>query len=164
MTVTDMKNSLFKFKRPLALFVAVVVLLCHCYLLISQTHTATVYIKFIGEKAEEGQAADGSVLMPYEITDPYVVGEALKQLGINDVKASTIAQKITVTPMISSAEEEKYASWIEQFSSYDETEDVYNVNLAGEFDGNEYVVENGIIKLAATKGQARVASITIELQ
>ena len=123
MTVTEMKNSLLKYKRPLALFVAVVMLLCHGYLLISQTHTATVYIKFIGEKAEEGQAANGSVLMPYEITDSYVVGEALKQLGINDIKASTIAQKITVTPMISSAEEEKYASWIDRFSTYDETED-----------------------------------------
>ena len=123
MTVTDIQNALLKYKRPLALFVAIVVLLCHFYLGISQTHTATVYIKYVGENAEKGQAANGSVLKPYEITDSYVVGEALKQLGINDIKASSLAQKITVTPVLSTAEEEKYASWIDGFSSYDETED-----------------------------------------
>lgn len=123
MTVTDIQNALLKYKKPLALFVAAVILLCHFYLMVEQTHTATVYIKYLGEKAENGQAADGSALKPYEITDSYVVGEALKQLGINDIKASSLAQKITVTPVMSTAEEEKYASWIDQFSSYDETED-----------------------------------------
>ena len=123
MTVTDIQNCLLKYKRPLAIFVAIAVLLCHGYLLVSQTHTATVYIKYLGEQAENGMAADGSVLKPYEITDSYVVGETLKQLGINDVKASTLAQKITVTPVLSTAEEEKYASWIDRFSSYEDTED-----------------------------------------
>ena len=123
MTVTDIQNILLKYKRPLALFVAIVVLLCHFYLGITQTHTATVYIKYVGENAENGQAANGSALKPYEITDSYVVGEALKQLGINDIKASSLAQKITVTPVLSTAEQEKYASWIDQFSSYEETED-----------------------------------------
>ena len=123
MTVTDIQNALLKHKRSLALFVAIVVLLCHCYLGIAQTHTATVYIKYLGEKPENGQAANGSVLKPYEITDAYVVGEALKQLGINDIKASSLAQRITVTPVLSKAEQEKYASWIDQFSSYEETED-----------------------------------------
>ena len=123
MTVTDIQNILLKYKRPLALFVAVVVLLCHCYLGLAQSHVATVYIKYLGENPENGQAANGSVLKPYEITDSYVVGEALKQLGVNDIKASSLAQKITVTPVLSTAEEEKYASWIDQFSSYEETED-----------------------------------------
>ena len=123
MTVTDIQNILWKYKRSLALFVAIVVLLCHCYLGMEQTHTAAVYIKYLGENAENGQAANGSALKPYEITDSYVVGEALKRLGINDIKASSLAQKITVTPVLSTAEEEKYASWIDQFSSYDETED-----------------------------------------
>ena len=123
MTVTDIQNVLLKYKRPLALFVAVTVLLCHFYLGFAQSHTATVYIKYLGEKPENGQAANGSVLKPYEITDSYVVGEALKQLGINDIKASSLAQKIIVTPVLSIAEEEKYASWIDQFSSYEETED-----------------------------------------
>lgn len=123
MTVTDIQNILLKYIRPLALFVAIVILLCHCYLGIAQTHSATVYIKYLGEEAENGQTANGSVLKPYEITDSYVVGEALKQLGINDMKASAFAQKITVTPMLSTAEEEKYASWIDDFSSYEETEE-----------------------------------------
>lgn len=123
MTVTDIQNILLKYKRPLALFVSIVILLCHFYLGITQTHTATVYIKYLGEKPENGQAANGSALKPYEITDSYVVGEALKQLGINDIKASTLAQKITVTPVLSKAEQDKYASWIDQFSSYEETEE-----------------------------------------
>lgn len=123
MTVTDIQNTLLKYKRPLALFVAVAVLLCHFYLGAAQTHTATVYIKYLGESAENGQAANGSVLKPYEITDSYVVGEALKQLGFNDINASGLAQKITVTPVLSTAEKEKYASWIDQFSSYEETEE-----------------------------------------
>ena len=123
MTVTDIQNILLKYKRPLALFVAITVLLCHFYLGTAQTHTATVYIKYLGENPENGQAANGAVLKPYEITDSYVVGEALKQLGINDIKASSLAQKITVTPVLSTAEQEKYASWIDRFSSYEETED-----------------------------------------
>lgn len=123
MTVTDIQNMLLKYVRPLALFVAAAVLLCHAYLGAAQTHIATVYIKYLGEKAENGQAANGSVLKPYEITDSYVVGEALKQLGINDMKASALAQKITVSPVLSNAEEEKYASWIDRFSSYEETEE-----------------------------------------
>ena len=108
MTVTDIQKSLLKHKRPLILFVAIVVLLCHCYLGFAQTHTATVYIKYVDENAKNGQAANGSVLKPYEIADSYVVGEALKQLGINDIKASSLAQKITVTPVLSKAEQEKY--------------------------------------------------------
>ena len=123
MTVTDIQKALLKYKRPLALLVAIVVLLCHFYLGIAQTHTATVYIKYVDENAKNGQAADGSVLKPYEITDSYVVGEALKQLGINDISASSLAQNITVTPVLSTAEKEKYASWIDQFSSYEDTED-----------------------------------------
>ena len=123
MTVTDIMNALLKHKRYLVLFVAVAMLLCHGYLLLEQSYTATVYIKYIDKNAENGRTANGSVLMPYEITDSYVVGEALKQLGINDMKASALAQKITVTPVVSTAEEEKYASWIDRFSSYEETED-----------------------------------------
>lgn len=123
MTVTDIQNALLKYMRPLALFVALVVLLCHVYLGKAQTHTATVYIKYVGENADNGLTANGAALNPYEITDSYVVGEALKQLGTNDIRASSLAQKITVTPVLSTAEQEKYASWIDRFSSYEETEE-----------------------------------------
>lgn len=123
MTVTDIQKTLLKYKRPLVLFVAIVMLLCHFFLGITQSHIATVYIKYLGENPENGLAVNGSVLNPYEITDSYVVGEALKQLGINDMKASSLAQKITVTPVLSKAEQDKYASWIDRFSSYEETED-----------------------------------------
>ena len=123
MTVTDIQNALLKYKRPLALFLSIVMLLCHFYLGSAQTCTATVYIKYLGENPENGLAANGSELEPYEITDSYVVGEALKQLGINDIKASSLAQKITVTPVVSTAEQDKYASWIDRFSSYEDTEE-----------------------------------------
>lgn len=123
MTVTDIQNILLKYRRSLALFVSIVMLFCYFYLGFAQTHTATVYIKYLGENPENGLAANGSTLKPYEITDSYVVGEALKQLDINDIKASSLAQKITVTPVLSMAEQDKYASWIDQFSSYEETED-----------------------------------------
>ena len=54
MTVTDIQNCILKYKRPLTLFVAISLLLCHCYITIAQTHTATVYIKYLGENAKNG--------------------------------------------------------------------------------------------------------------
>ena len=69
MTVTDIQNILLKYKRPLALLVSIVMLLCHFYLGVAQSCTATVYIKYLGENPENGYAANGSELKPYEITD-----------------------------------------------------------------------------------------------
>ena len=48
MTVTDIQNILLKYIRHLALFVAIIVLLCHFYLGYAQTYSATVYIKYVG--------------------------------------------------------------------------------------------------------------------
>ena len=64
MTVTDIQNALLKYKRPLALFVAIVVLMCHFYLGIEQTHTAAVYIKYVGENAENASGSPGRCPSP----------------------------------------------------------------------------------------------------
>lgn len=122
MTAKDIQQSLWNSRKGIALLVAAALLLCFVYIGLQQSYTAEVYIKYLDESAEKGTAPDRSVLNPYEIADPYVVSKALAQLGVNDLKASSICQKITVTPVISIAEEEKYASWVNSFSSYEESE------------------------------------------
>lgn len=123
MIATDIFEALWKRKNIIALFVAVALLFCHTYLFVGQTYTATVYIKFLEESAVDGVATNGTKLDPYEIADPYIVGKVLSQLGMEDKSANSIAQRIKVTPVISSAEQEKYASWIDQFSDYENTEE-----------------------------------------
>ena len=123
MIATEIFTSFWKQKKVIALFVAIALLVCHACILIGQTHTATVYIKFLEQNALEGTATNGTKLNPYEITDSYIVSKALNQLGMKEKNVNAIAQRINVTPMISSAEQEKYASWINEFSDYEKTED-----------------------------------------
>ena len=42
---------------------------------------------------------------------------------MQDKNVNALAQRIKVTPVISAAEQEKYASWIDQFSDYENTEE-----------------------------------------
>lgn len=123
MTVADIQQWLWKSRKWIAVFVAAALLLCFAYIGFKQTYAAEVYIKYLGEDAEDGLAPNGSVLNPYEIADPFVVSKALEQLGMSDMKAANICRNITVTPVVSIAEEEKYASWVNSFSSYNETEE-----------------------------------------
>lgn len=123
MTAFELFDQIWKRRKIPVLFLAIALLLCHCYLCIGQSHTASVYIKYLGDKALDGQAANGSTLDPYEFTDSYVVKNALQQLGMDNQNATAIAQKIKVVPVLSTAEQEKYASWIEEFSDYENTED-----------------------------------------
>lgn len=123
MIATDIFAALWKRKGIIALFVAVAILACQLYFFVVQTNTATVYIKYLEEKAENGVTTNGTKLDPYEITDPYIVIKTLEQLGMEDKNATSISQRINVTPVISSAEQEKYASWIDSFSDYEKTEE-----------------------------------------
>ena len=123
MIATDILAALWKQKKIIAFFIAVAVLACYLCLFIGQTHTAAVYIKYLEDRAAEGMATNGSKLDPYEITDTYIVGKALAQLGLSDMNVNSVAQRIKVEPVFSSAEEEKYASWIDQFSDYEKNED-----------------------------------------
>lgn len=123
MIATDILISFWKRKNVIALFVAVSLLACHVGLFLGQNYTATVYVKYLEEKAVDGVATNGTKLNPYEITDSYIISKTLKQLGMENVNVNEIAQRITVTPVSSAAELEKYASWLDQFSDYDDTEE-----------------------------------------
>ena len=123
MIATDILEALWKQKKIIALFMAVAVLSCYLYLFIGQNYTAAVYIKYLESKASDGVATNGSALDPYEIADTYIVGKALAQMGMSDKNVNSIAQRIKVKPVYSSAEQEKYASWIDQFSDYEKNED-----------------------------------------
>lgn len=121
MSTINVSRSIWSRKGFLMLFLAAAIIICNFALAFCQTYTAAVYIKYTEDKAEQGLATNGDKLNPYEITDPYVVSKTLSQLGVSENKAGSIAQKITVTPVISAAEQEKYASWIDNFSDYEET-------------------------------------------
>lgn len=123
MIATDIFAALWNRKNIIALFVTVALLLCHLYLLTGQTNTASVYIKFTENNAVNGLATNGTKLDPFELAEPYIVEKALSQIGMAQKNANSIAQRIKVTPVYSSAEQEKYASWIDQFSNYDNTEE-----------------------------------------
>ena len=123
MIAADILEALWKQKKIIALFVAMAVLACYLCLFLGQTHTATVYIKYLEDKASDGMATNGTKLNPYEIADTYIVGKALQQLEMSDLNVNSIAQRIKVEPVYSSAEEEKYASWIDEFSDYEKNED-----------------------------------------
>ena len=123
MIASDILEALWKQKKVIALFVAVAVLACYLCLFMGQTHTAAVYIKYLEDKAADGMATNGSKLDPYEITDTYIVGKALEQLGMSHLNVNSVAQRIKVKPVYSSAEQEKYASWLDEFSDYEKNED-----------------------------------------
>ncbi len=123
MIAADILKALWKQKKIIALFLAVAVLACYLCLFVGQTHTAAVYIKYLEEKAADGVATNGKELNPYEIADTYIVGMALAQMGMSDMNVNSVAQRIKVKPVFSSAEQEKYASWIDQFSDYEKNED-----------------------------------------
>lgn len=123
MIATDFFAALWKRKHLIALFVAIAVLICHVYLSVGQSYTAAVYIKYLEEGAADGITTDGSTLDPYEIAEPFIVGKALEQMGMSGAHANAVAQRIRVTPVNSNAEQLKYASWLDQFSNYEKTEE-----------------------------------------
>ena len=123
MIATDIFAALWKRKQMIALFVAVAVLLCHVYLSVGQSYRAAVYIKYLEESAADGITTDGSILDPYEISEPFIVGKALEQMGASKANVNAVAQRIRVTPVNSNAEQLKYASWLDEFSNYENTEE-----------------------------------------
>ena len=123
MIATDILAALWKRKSMIALFVAIALLACHAYLLAGQSYTAAVYIKYLEDSAADGITTNGSVLDPYEISEPFIVGKALAQMGMTTKNVNAVAQRIRVTPVNSNAEQLKYASWLDQFSNYEKTEE-----------------------------------------
>lgn len=123
MSVSEFQSYLLKYKKSLAIFVSLSLLLCTIFINVSQSYTAEIYIKYLGDKAVSGLTENGKELNPYEISDAIVVKKALESIGVENTSYNTIRKSISVSPIILSSEEAKYASYIENFSDYDNTEE-----------------------------------------
>lgn len=123
MSVHDFFDGIIKHKRIIAFLVAAAVVLCTFGLNVTESNTAKIVIKYLGNKATQGLTENGEEINPYEISSPTVIKNAALQLGFTNVNVEEIRRDITITPIIPTAEEEKYASWIKNFSNYDDNED-----------------------------------------
>lgn len=123
MSVSEFQKYLLKYKKPLAIFVALCLLLCALFVSGSQSYTAETYIKYLGENATLGLTPNNAELNPYEISDALIVKKALESIGESSANYNEVRKKITVTPVVLSSEEAKYASYIDNFSNYDNTEE-----------------------------------------
>lgn len=123
MTVSDFQSYLIKYKKHLALFVALSILACYFYINMKQSYTAEIYIQYLGDKAAEGLAPDGTEINPYEINNSLIVKKALQQLGIDVHNHEEIRKSVKITPIVPTSEDEKHASYIENFTNYKDDED-----------------------------------------
>ena len=120
MSVSEFNSCLIKYGKKLAVLVAFAILLCGILINSRQSYTAEICIKYLGENAEKGLTPNKKQLNPYEIANSLVVKKTLNQLGLKSSNHDCVRKDITVTPIILTSEEEKHASWIENFSDYDE--------------------------------------------
>jgi len=122
MLASELGNSIMKYKRPLMAFLALSILLCSLYVNVNQSYTAEIYIKYLGDDVKDGIAADGSHLNPYEIKNALVVRNTLEALQLDWSNQEQIRRSITVAPVYTITDEEKHASWLDNFSDYGEDE------------------------------------------
>ena len=123
MSISELQSCLLKHKKYLAIFVSLSILLCTVFVNVTQSYTSEIYIKYLGESAESGLTPNNKELNPYEITDALIVKKALDTIGVKNTSYNTIRKKISISPIILSSEEAKYASYIDNFSDYDNTEE-----------------------------------------
>lgn len=123
MSVSELQSYLLKYKKYLAIFVSLSILLCTIFINVSQSYTAEIYIKYLGENAESGLTPNNNELNPYEISDALIVKKALDTIGVKNTSYNTIRKNISISPIILSSEEAKYASYIDNFSDYENTEE-----------------------------------------
>lgn len=119
MSVSEFNSCLIKYSKKLAVLVALAILICACVVNFRQSYTAEICIKYLGEKAEQGLTPNNKQLNPYEIANSLVVKRTLNKLGLKSSNHDRIRKDITVTPILLTSEEEKHASWIENFSDYE---------------------------------------------
>ena len=98
MSISDFQDYLLKYKKPLAIFVALSLLLCMVFINITQNHTAEVFIKYLGENAELGLTPNNNELNPYEISDALIVKKALESIGEKGANYNSVRKSITITP------------------------------------------------------------------
>lgn len=123
MLLRDFLNGLYEHKKIFVILLAVSVVLCAVKLKLDESYTSEILIKYIGAKAEDGLAENGEKINPYEIKSPIVIKNALSELGLKTANIDEISRNIIVTPIIPTAEQEKYASWIDKFADYENTEE-----------------------------------------
>ncbi len=123
MTVRDFFDSLIKHSRLIAFLTSVSIVVCAVFLNFTQSSTASVIIKYINKDAVYGLTENGDNIRPYEVNSSTVIRKAVEQLGYEDVDTERLRRNVTVTPIVPTAEEEKYASWIENFADYSNTEE-----------------------------------------
>lgn len=123
MSISDFIKSISDNKRIFAFLAALSVVLCSIGLKLTESNTAEIIIKYICDSAEEGLTENGQSINPYEINSSLVVKNAVSELGLKTSNIEGICRNITVTPIIPTSEQEKYASWIDKFSDYEDNED-----------------------------------------
>ncbi len=123
MTIQSFFDCIWKNKRFLAFLVAAAIVLCTAALNFTNTTTAKAIIKFVGEDAVNGLTENGSAIDPYEMASGLVIKNAAMNLGYENINTEPIRRNMDITPITSTAEQEKYASWIENFSDYGKTEE-----------------------------------------
>lgn len=144
MSVNELIRSFIRHRKLFAVLIAIALLLCFVGLKLTESYTAEIVIKYIGNSASEGYTENGKEINPYEINSPIVVKNAIESLGLVNVNAENVRRSIVVTPITPTAEQEKYASWIEKFADYENTEDqkantvYYSVKYTSP-DGKDYV-------------------------
>ncbi len=123
MSIKELIDSLLLRRKLFFFLAALSVVLCSAGLKANENYTAEIIIKYIGASAEEGLAENGEKINPYEINSSQVVKNAVTELGLNKSNIERICRSITITPIISIAEQEKHASWLDKFSDYEKNEE-----------------------------------------
>lgn len=123
MQIRDFLNGLYEHKRIFVILAAISIVICAVKLKVSENYTSEILIKYISANAEDGLAENGEKIDPYEIKSSIIIKNALSELGLKTTNIDEISRNITVTPIIPTAEQEKYASWIDKFSDYENNEE-----------------------------------------
>lgn len=122
-TIRSLFDCIWKNKLFISFLVALSIVLCALALNVVSSVTAKVIVKFVGSDAENGLTENGKEIDAYEMSSALVIKNAAMTLGYEDINIEPIRRNMTITPITSTAEKEKYASWIENFSDYDKTEE-----------------------------------------
>ena len=118
MSIRYFISSILDHRRIFVFLIALSVVLCSIGLKMTESYTAEIIIKYVCDSSEEGLTENGQKINPYEINSSLVVKNAVSALGLKNTNIEGICRNITVTPIIPTSEQEKYASWVEKFSDY----------------------------------------------
>lgn len=143
MLLRDFITGIYEHKKIFVILVAASIVICSLRLKMVESYTSEIVIKYIGEKAEDGLTENDEKINPYEINSSLVVKNAVSAMGFKRGNIEEICRNIVVEPIVPTAEQEKYASWIDKFSDYEKTEEekkqtVYYSVKYTTTEGNDY--------------------------